>query len=111
MAESVSDGTGPPRDNLTWCRAVIYTHVVILALSLFASWLDRRLIALPIETRDALIEVLALPILYGLYVSPIMTIVVLSQLKHASFEFRFGLFALEVVLWFVQIVLAGPLFQ
>lgn len=105
------EGVNRPRDDLTWCRVVIYTHVVILALSLLATRLDRGLFKLSFETKELIVRVLLAPMLYGLYLSPIVTIFVLSRLKHSSSEYCLGIFLLEVMLWFVQLNLMLPLVQ
>lgn len=106
-----NNGPCPPRDNLTWCRVVIYAHVVILPLSLLATRLDRGLFKLSFDTKQLIIEGLLAPMLYGLYISPIVTIVVLSRLKHSSSAYCLGIILLEVVLWFVQLNLMLPLVQ
>lgn len=111
MAESVSDGTGPPRDNLTWCRAVIYTHVAILGLSVVARWLDCPKIGLPFEIRSALIGVLVPPMVYGLYFSPLVMVIVLWRLKHSSSAYCVVLSFLDAALSFVQAGIMLPLVQ
>ncbi len=105
------NGPGRPRDDLRWCRVVIYTHVMILALSLLATRLDRGLFRLSFETKEGILRLLLPPMLYGLYISPIVTIVVLSRLKHSSSAYCLGIFLLEVVLCFVQMLLMLPLVQ
>ena len=105
------NGPGRPRDDLRWCRVVTYTHVVILSLSLLATRLDGGLFKLSFETKQGILQLLLPPMLYGLYISPIVTIVVLSRLKHSSSAYCLGIFLLEVVLCFVQMLLMLPLVQ
>jgi hypothetical protein len=114
MSESPEERTGVaalPRDDLTWCRVVIYAHVVILGLSLLATRLDRGVFGLSFETKQWIINGLTIPMGYGLTVSPLVTIAVLWRLKHARAEYRFGIFALEILLVFVQATLMLPLVQ
>jgi hypothetical protein len=110
-AEGDAKGEVPPRDDLTWCRVVIYTHVAILGLSLFATWLDRGLLGLSFETKQWILGWLLIPMLYGLYVSPLVTIMVLWRLKHARAGYRLSIFSLELLLVFVQMTLMLPLVQ
>ena len=107
----IDDRAPPPRDDLTACRVVIYAHVAILPLSLLATRLDSGLFGLPFETKQEVLGILFPPLFYGLYLSPIVTLLFLARLKHSSAEFRVGIFFLEVLLWFVQLNLMLPMVQ
>jgi hypothetical protein len=101
--EEETEGAAPPQDDLTWCRVVIYTHLVIAAMSPLAAPLDSGRLAVPPYIKEIMLGVLVTSLKLGFFLFPMATIVVLCRLKHASVGFRVGIFFLELVLLFVQV--------
>lgn len=114
MSEIPTESAGdapPPRDDLTWCRVVIYTHLVVAAMSPLAVPLDNGRLVVPLYIEEMILWLLVTSVVFGFFLFPIATILVLWRLKHASAGYCLGIFFLELVLLFVQVNHMLPLVQ